>query len=115
MTYGGIDQKIALQRAEALLAEVGLSNRLGHYPEKLSGGQRQRVAIARALAMNPKILFADEPTGSLDTESSNRIFKLFKQINEELKVTIIIVTHDLNLAKQAKRKIMICDGKILED
>jgi putative ABC transport system ATP-binding protein len=115
MIYGNLDQKTASARAEFLLGELGLANRLKHRPEELSGGQKQRVAIARALSMHPKILFADEPTGSLDSESSAQIMKLFEKINQEEGVTIVLVTHDLKLAKQAKRNITICDGKITKD
>jgi len=97
--------------AQAMLEKVGLSDKLKNTPAQLSGGQQQRVAIARALINNPKIILADEPTGNLDTKSGQEIIKLLHQLNQEGR-TIALVTHDLDLAKQAKRIIVIKDGKI---
>ena len=100
------------QRAEDLLRLVGLGDRLGHEPSQLSGGQQQRVAIARALINNPSILFADEPTGNLDSKTSEEVLELFRRLNEEEGVTIILVTHDANVAQSAKRIIRITDGMV---
>jgi len=98
------------QRAEDLLRRVGLGDRLDHEPSQLSGGQQQRVAIARALINNPSILFADEPTGNLDSKTSEEVLELFRRLNEEAGVTIILVTHDAAVARYAKRIIRITDG-----
>jgi macrolide transport system ATP-binding/permease protein len=95
-----------------LLHRVGLAGRLDHEPSQLSGGQQQRVAIARALINNPAILFADEPTGNLDSKTSDEVLELFRRLNEEEGVTIILVTHDLNVARSAKRIIRITDGMV---
>ena len=100
------------QRAEDLLRRVGLGDRLDHEPSQLSGGQQQRVAIARALINNPSILFADEPTGNLDSKTSEEVLELFRRLNEEEGVTIILVTHDANVARSAKRIIRITDGMV---
>ena len=100
------------QRAEDLLRRVGLGERLDHEPSQLSGGQQQRVAIARALINNPAILFADEPTGNLDSKTSEEVLELFRRLNEEEGVTIILVTHDANVARSAKRTIRITDGMV---
>jgi macrolide transport system ATP-binding/permease protein len=102
----------ARQRAADLLHRVGLAGRLEHEPSQLSGGQQQRVAIARALINNPSILFADEPTGNLDSKTSEEVLDLFRQLNEEEGVTIILVTHDANVARSAKRIIRITDGMV---
>jgi macrolide transport system ATP-binding/permease protein len=100
------------QRAEDLLRRVGLGDRLDHEPSQLSGGQQQRVAIARALINNPSILFADEPTGNLDSKTSEEVLELFRKLNEEEGVTIILVTHDANVARSARRIIRITDGMV---
>ena len=100
------------QRAGDLLRRVGLGDRLDHESSQLSGGQQQRVAIARALINNPSILFADEPTGNLDSKTSEEVLELFRQLNEEENVTIILVTHDANVARSAKRIIRITDGMV---
>ena len=100
------------QRAGDLLRRVGLGDRLDHEPSQLSGGQQQRVAIARALINNPSILFADEPTGNLDSKTSEEVLELFRRLNEEEGVTIILVTHDANVARSAKRIIRITDGMV---
>jgi macrolide transport system ATP-binding/permease protein len=102
----------ALQRAKDLLQRVGLGERLDHEPSQLSGGQQQRVAIARALVNTPAILFADEPTGNLDSKTSEEVLELFRKLNEEEGVTIILVTHDANVARSAKRIITITDGMV---
>lgn len=100
------------QRAYDLLCKVGLKDKINSYPGQMSGGEQQRVAIAIALANNPKILLADEPTGAVDSKTSNMIQDLFRKLNEELGITIIIVTHDISLANKVNRVVMIADGKI---
>ena len=97
-----------------LLNEVGLIHKKDNKASELSGGEQQRVAIARALVMKPKYLFADEPTGNLDTYNGDLIMQLFKKINEKYKTTVVYVTHDLDYANMARRKIELVDGKILE-
>ena len=92
-----------------------MKERLNHLPNEISGGQQQRASIARALINKPKILFADEPTGNLDSKNKKNIMKLLKYYNEKYNQTIIIVTHDMSLAKNAKRIIVFKDGKIKED
>jgi putative ABC transport system ATP-binding protein len=102
-------------RARDLLGRVGLGDRLDHFPTQLSGGEQQRVAIARAFANSPRILFADEPTGNLDSETGARIVTLLESLNRESQTTIILVTHDLNLAAQAQRIIRLSDGRVISD
>lgn len=103
------------QRAEALLSSVGLEDRTHHYPTQLSGGEQQRVAIARAFINQPKILFADEPTGNLDTETGQYIEKLIFDLNEDQGTTLVLVTHDLELAKKCDRIIKLKNGQVSED
>lgn len=114
LVYAGIDKKTRLERAEENLAGVGLSDRRDHRPSELSGGQRQRVAIARALINDPPLVIADEPTGNLDTKSSNEIMKIFCSLNQQGR-TIIMVTHESDIAAYAHRVIHVRDGKILKD
>lgn len=102
-------------RASELLNLVGLGDRLDHHPSQLSGGQQQRVAIARALATEPSILMGDEPTGNLDTRTSREVIELFKRLNQTHNLTVILVTHDLAVAKNAKRNVVLRDGKIICD
>lgn len=108
-------QKVDQTRLLNLVEQLGLSNRLDHLPNQLSGGQQQRVSIARALINQPSIVLADEPTGNLDSKNSNEIITLLKEANEKYHQTIIIITHDDNIAKIAKRVITIRDGRIISD
>jgi putative ABC transport system ATP-binding protein len=103
------------RRAAELLDRVGLSDRLDHHPAQLSGGQQQRVAIARALVNSPAILMCDEPTGNLDTRTSKDVIRLFRQLNQESGITIILVTHDPDVARTAPRIVVLRDGLILQD
>jgi len=101
------------EKSVALLDKIGLKNRINHLPKELSGGERQRVAIARALVTSPKLLLADEPTGNLDTKSAQEIFDIFKQLNKEERLTIIVTTHNQKLGSQANRTIYLQDGKVV--
>jgi putative ABC transport system ATP-binding protein len=103
------------KHAEELLETVGLKDRMNHKPAELSGGQQQRVAIARALANNPRFLLLDEPTGNIDSKTASEIMRLIKKLNEEKGVTIIMVTHDQRLAREAKRIVQMFDGVITSD
>ncbi len=103
------------ERAKELLARVGLADRLDHFPTQLSGGEQQRVAIARAFANAPRILFADEPTGNLDSDTGARIVELLEALNRESRTTIILVTHDHGLAARAERIIRLSDGRVISD
>lgn len=114
LIYAGVGGSQRHKLAQQYLEKVELSDRSKHLPSELSGGQKQRVAIARALVNNPSIILADEPTGALDTKTSNQILELLTQLNEEGK-TIIMVTHEPEIADYAKRKIVIRDGEITQD
>lgn len=103
------------RRAIEKLTLVGLGNRLDHHPSQLSGGQQQRVAIARALVNEPAILMGDEPTGNLDSKTSREVISLFRSLNESAGITVILVTHDANVAKNAKRVVVLRDGGIVCD
>ena len=103
------------KRAEELLETVGLKERVDHKPAELSGGERQRVAIARALANNPGFLLMDEPTGNIDSKTAKELIRLVKRLNEEKGVTIIMITHDQQLASQAKRIVKMLDGSIIKE
>lgn len=111
----GMTSRTRRARARELLELVGLGERLHHHPGQLSGGQQQRVAIARALANRPSILMADEPTGNLDTRTSREVIELFEQLNEETGLTVILVTHDQDVARNARRTLVIRDGQIVVD
>ena len=102
-------------KAKELLKLVGLGDRMGHHPGQLSGGQQQRVAVARALVNEPSILMADEPTGNLDSKTSKDVIRLFRELNEQKGITLILVTHDREIAANAKRTITLRDGLVIED
>ena len=110
-----LSEKEGRQRAEALLKLVGLGERMDHEPSQLSGGQQQRVAIARSLINRPPLLFADEPTGNLDSRTSEEVLKMFEKLNAEEGITIILVTHDANVAQHSNRVIRIKDGIVEND
>ena len=110
----GRSRKEAQAEAERLLADMGLAARLGHKPSELSGGEQQRVAIARALINNPSVLFADEPSGNLDSRTKEEIHNLFFRLREKYGQTIIIVTHDPDLAKMCDRSLYMIDGQFVE-
>lgn len=115
MVYANVKAAERKKRAENALAKVGLQERMHHQPNQLSGGQQQRVAIARAIVNDAPIVFADEPTGNLDTKMSVEIMNLFTSLNAELGRTIILVTHEEDIARYAKRIIKIVDGEIHSD
>ena len=112
-TAGHLSDREARQQARDMLCRVGLEDRLDHEPAQLSGGQQQRVAIARALVNRPSIVLADEPTGNLDSHTSEDVLRMFQQLNEEDGITIIMVTHDPQVARHARRIIHISDGTIV--
>ncbi|QXW65919.1 ABC transporter ATP-binding protein [Streptobacillus moniliformis] len=112
--YKGTDKKTRIEKAKKALEMVGLGDRINHRPVEMSGGQKQRVAIARALINDPKIIFADEPTGNLDSKSGEEILKIFKELNDN-GVTIIMVTHEEDVAQHTKRIIRLRDGIINSD
>jgi putative ABC transport system ATP-binding protein len=104
----------AAARARALLEEVGLTGRAHHYPSQLSGGEQQRVALARALANNPPIVLADEPTGNLDSQNGRHIMELLKNIHRTRQTTLVLVTHDRELAAEADARFVLRDGRVVE-
>ncbi len=111
--FAGISRQERAGRIQELAGQVGLADRLRHYPKELSGGQMQRAAIARALLNRPKILLADEPTGNLDSVNSTAIIDLFEKIRQEFGTTIVLVTHDPSVARRADREVVIRDGRIV--
>lgn len=113
--YQGVSLRDQRSRAEMALVRVGLANREHHYPSQLSGGQQQRVAIARALVSSPSLILADEPTGNLDTQSSQEIMGIFQQLNQQDGMTILVVTHEHDIAAYAARHIVMKDGRIVID
>jgi putative ABC transport system ATP-binding protein len=114
MMFQNVPRNARMTKAQKLLEQVGLANRMHHLPNQLSGGQRQRVAIARALVNDPEIILADEPTGNLDTKTGDEIMKMLKELNQQGK-TIILVTHNPDLTKLANKVIKLKDGKIIDN
>jgi ABC-type lipoprotein export system ATPase subunit len=116
MLYSGrLSARRRRQRARELLARVGLADRMHHHPSQLSGGQQQRVAIARALANEPAILLADEPTGNLDSRTSQEVMDLFSELNREDQITVILVTHEQDVARNTRRAVVLRDGQLVLD
>ncbi|MDQ2942392.1 MAG: ABC transporter ATP-binding protein [Candidatus Dormibacteraeota bacterium] len=115
LRYVNDGKKEGRARAVELIDRVGLSERIRHRPTELSGGQAQRVAIARSMVNSPSLILLDEPTGAVDTETAQQLVELLKRLNQEDQVTIVIVTHDLDIAAQAARQIRLKDGKVLAD
>lgn len=111
----GVSEQERVQKTNSILEMVGLSAYQNHYPGELSGGQQQRVSIARALVVNPPIILADEPTGSLDSETEEELLEFIKKLNRELNITFLIITHDEKVAKIGHRTIELRDGRILEE
>ena len=114
LVYAGVHAAVRRERAMAALRMVGLGERFAHTPSELSGGQQQRVAIARALVTNPLMVLADEPTGALDTRTSEDIMGIFQRLNDD-GITVIVVTHEPDVAQYATRRILFRDGKVIED
>ena len=115
LIYAGLKAKDRRAKAERALAAVGLADRMGHKPAELSGGQRQRVAIARALVTEPSIILADEPTGNLDSTTSEEIMRVFEDLHRTSGQTIVMVTHEADIAKHAERVVTLHDGRISSD
>ena len=115
MLIGQQNKTEAQERAEQILSAVGLQHRISHRPSALSGGERQRVAIARALVNNPALVLADEPTGNLDHKTTESIFELIQQLNQEKQIAFLLVTHDLNLAEKLNRRLIMQDGVLREE
>jgi putative ABC transport system ATP-binding protein len=115
MIYGGVGGAERRRRAQSMLEKVGLGDKLHHKPNQLSGGQQQRVAIARALVNEPRLILADEPTGNLDTQTSTEIMKLFTELNKDAGITVVLVTHEPDIAAFAQRRIQFRDGLVVED
>lgn len=113
LMFKGIDPDVRLLEAKKMLCRVGLKDRMDHFPNQMSGGQQQRVGIARALVVNPQIIFADEPTGNLDSKTTMEVLRLMQKIVREQNQTLVMVTHDNNLASYADRRIRIMDGRIV--
>ena len=112
MLYAGIPAKARIERAKELLEEVGMGDRMKHFPEELSGGQKQRVAIARAMSNDPSIILADEPTGALDSKTGRLVMDIFHKLHKEQGKTVILITHSPELAEETERIISLKDGKI---
>lgn len=115
MLYAGVPQKKRTERAQMLLEMVGMADRMTHQPNELSGGQKQRVAIARAMANDPAIILADEPTGALDSKTGRMVMDLFHQLNREQGKTIVLITHNRELAMETQRVLTMCDGVLSEE
>ncbi|MEN2984692.1 MAG: ABC transporter ATP-binding protein [Dictyoglomaceae bacterium] len=114
LIYQGVSPKERKEKARIILEKMGLSDRINHRPTQLSGGEQQRVAIARALIINPVILLADEPTGNLDSKSSHEIMNLISKLHKEEKITIILVTHERDIAEYAEKIVRMHDGRIVD-
>ncbi len=114
LPYMHAGKRALVQRAEKLLTSVGLQNRFHHFPSQMSGGEQQRTAIARALINNPKVLLADEPTGNLDTDTGKAIISLLQEVNNQQHVTLVLVTHNAEVAAAADRVIHLIDGRRME-
>lgn len=115
LIYGQVPSKRRKEMAEQALSVVGLGERTYHHPSQLSGGEQQRVAIARALVNQPSILLADEPTGNLDSKTSGEIMTIFQRLNDETGITIVMITHEQDIAAYGKRRILFRDGRVVED
>ena len=115
MLYAGYAKKERSERAKMLLGEVGMTDRMKHKPNELSGGQKQRVAIARAMANDPSIILADEPTGALDTATSSKVMEIFKTLNKKMGKTIVLITHNPELAEQCDRILTLKDGAFISE
>jgi putative ABC transport system ATP-binding protein len=114
LAYAGLNRAKRRRRAEAALRSMGMANRMHHHPSELSGGQQQRVAVARAIVTNPSLVLADEPTGNLDSHSTEDVLRIFTRLNEEGR-TVVLITHEPDVAAQTKRMIRLSDGEIVED
>ena len=114
LTYAGVKAKARRERAEAALAQVGMTDRMHHLPNEMSGGQQQRVAVARAIVTNPSLILADEPTGNLDTRSSEDVMAVFADLNAAGR-TVVLITHEADIARYAERVVRVRDGLILSD
>lgn len=115
LLYSGVSQKEWGEMARQAIESVGLTHRLGYLPPQLSGGEKQRVAIARALVNNPKIIFADEPTGNLDSKSGKMVMEILQKLNQEKGHTIVLITHETYTAEHAQRIVMLHDGRVVSD
>jgi len=115
LLYSNVSSKVRTERALEALASVGLKGREHHRTNQLSGGEQQRVAIARALLNDPSLILADEPTGNLDSKTGAEILEIFKRLNEDKKITLVVVTHDLDIANYAHRRIYLRDGEIIKE
>ncbi len=114
LAYAGVDRHTRRERAQRALAAVGMAKRVHHQPSELSGGQQQRVAVARALVTNPTMILADEPTGNLDSRSTEEVLRIFASLNQERR-TVVLITHEPDVAAQAKRVITLGDGRVVDD